>query len=88
MTVTVPLTVSPADATARYAVRMKRYSLVLAGMFLFAGCAAGRPSTRREDIRTVYVSDCGRQVEVDQHRNGSLYLKGTDIPYRGGENCG
>ncbi len=58
---------------------------VLAGLLLVVVGCAGAPRGR---VRTVYVSDCGRQVAVDQASNGNLYLKGTDIPFRYGESCG
>ena len=55
-------------------------------LFVLASCAG--VSRGRQPVRTVYVSDCGHQVAVDQGANGNLYLKGTDIPFRYGENCG
>jgi hypothetical protein len=55
--------------------QLKRRSLVLVSILPFAL------------VKTVYVQDCGEQVAVDLHRNGSLYLKGTDIAFRYGENC-
>jgi len=74
---------------------MKRCSVVLVGLVAY-GCAneyrtaaTPRPDTQEAPhvARTVYVWDCGQQAAVDLHDNGSLYLKGTDIPFRYGENC-
>jgi hypothetical protein len=79
---------------------MTKPSVVLASAFSFAlvACAGATeyrtaPTTQAThasqattyNARTVYVWDCGREVAVDLHGNNSLYLKGTDIPFRYGD---
>ena len=59
-------------------------SLALVGA---VACGGANRRVEPPSVRTVYVWDCGQQTEVDLRDNGSLYLKGTDIPFRYGESC-
>jgi hypothetical protein len=65
--------------------RVKRCALVLGSALLVLAACGG--ANRHHVVRTVYVKDCQQEVAADLHSNGSVYLKGTDIPFHYGENC-